>query len=281
MFNLLCMMVIFLSVLCVMTNNILVWWSVFLLMTSFFVQLNKGLMSYSSLFNYFVFQESLGLIFLLFNFQFLQLMILFMKVGIAPLHFWLFSVTNGVYGLNLMWFLTFQKFPFVMVMVQMLLMQIIILLIFGIAVCLLQMLMMKSVKNLLILSSTESFNWIMMSFVLSFLNVGIVFVYYLMLMLIMVPKLEILVNVNKVSWETMLIFMNLPFTVNFFVKIFSLISMLKFYSVWILLLLFVMFMSVLSLSYWMVNLSVKNVVLSKYNKWNFMIFMPLMLMMFV
>lgn len=49
--------------------------------------LNKKVQSYRSLFNYFVMQESLGLIFLMFSFGYMQLIILMFKIGIAPFHF--------------------------------------------------------------------------------------------------------------------------------------------------------------------------------------------------
>ena len=63
--------------------------------------LNKQTNRFRSLFNYFVMQESLGLLFLMFSFGYLQLLIVIFKIGIAPFHFWIFSVTNGVFGFNL------------------------------------------------------------------------------------------------------------------------------------------------------------------------------------
>lgn len=52
------------------------------------------------------------------------------------------------------------------------------------------MLLIKTYKNLLILSSTESFNWITLGFLMSFLNVLFLFIYYFILMLIIIPKFE-------------------------------------------------------------------------------------------
>nr|YP_009388745.1 NADH dehydrogenase subunit 2 [Ancylostoma ceylanicum]ARU77170.1 NADH dehydrogenase subunit 2 [Ancylostoma ceylanicum] len=269
--------VIFLSLLSLLVNNILVWWSVFLLMTLLFVMLNKSIKSYSTLFNYFVMQESLGLLFLMFSFGYFQLVILMLKIGMAPFHFWIFSVTNSVFGFNLMWFLTFQKLPFLLIFLQLMVSNLIYLLLIGLFFCLFQMLLVKTYKNLLILSSTESFNWITLGFLMSFINVLVIFVYYFLLMLVVIPKFEIFNVVNFVGWETMLIFMNLPFSVNFFVKIFSLSEIFKIYSVGVLLLLFMMFFSVLSLSFWMVNLSTKFFQIFKYNKEVFMMIIPMTL----
>nr|YP_009310887.1 NADH dehydrogenase subunit 2 [Triodontophorus nipponicus]AOT98920.1 NADH dehydrogenase subunit 2 [Triodontophorus nipponicus] len=270
--------VIFLSLLSVLTNNIVVWWSVFLLMTLVFVMLNKKTGSFSSLFNYFVMQESLGLLFLMFSFSYFQLLMVMFKIGMAPFHFWIFSVTNGVYGFNLMWFLTFQKLPFLLIFLQMMIFKLIFLLMVGLFFCLFQMLLMKTYKNLLILSSTESFNWITLGFIMSFFNVVFIFMYYFLMMILVIPKFELVNMSSLIGWETMLIFMNLPFSVNFFVKIFSLSEILKSQGVGILLLLFMMFFSALSLSFWMVNLSTKYYKMFKYNKNIFMFMVPLTIM---
>nr|QTJ30052.1 NADH dehydrogenase subunit 2 [Ancylostoma caninum] len=275
------MFVIFLSLLSLLVNNVFVWWSIFLLMTLVFVMLNKKVNSYSTLFNYFVMQESLGLLFLMFSFSYFQLIVLMFKIGMAPFHFWIFSVTNSVFGFNLMWFLTFQKLPFLLIFLQMMTNSLVFLLLVGLFFCLFQMLLVKTYKNLLILSSTESFNWITLGFLMSFLNVLFIFVYYFVLMIMVIPKFEVFNVVNFVGWETMLIFMNLPFSVNFFVKIFSLSEIFKIYSIWVLLLLFMMFFSVLSLSFWMVNLSTKFSQIFKYNKGMFMFFLPMTLVILI
>lgn len=219
------------------------------MMTLIFLILNKGLMSYGSLFNYFVLQESLGLIFLLVSFGYIQLLLLILKIGVAPLHFWIFSVINGIRGYNLMWFLTFQKLPFLVILLQLLVINMLYLLLVGLLVCLLQMVMVKSYKNLMVLSSTESFNWIVLGFILSFVGVLLLFVYYFFMIIYLIPKFGGVNVEENLGWETVLVFMNLPFRVNFFVKIFALAELLKFYRIMVLLILLVMFLSVLSLGY--------------------------------
>nr|UDL72579.1 NADH dehydrogenase subunit 2 [Paramacropostrongylus iugalis] len=275
------MFVIFLSLLSVLVNNILIWWSIFLLMTLVFVVLNKSINGYSSLFNYFVMQESLGLMFLMFSYGYFQLLVIMFKIGMAPFHFWIFSVTNGVFGFNLMWFLTFQKLPFLLVFLQMMVSKLVFVLMLGLFFCLFQMLLMKTYKNLLILSSTESFNWITLGFVMSFFNILFIFIYYFVLMVMVIPKFELFNVSNFVGWETMLIFMNLPFSVNFFVKIFSLSEIFKVQSFSFLFLLFMMFFSALSLGFWLVNLSTKFYNVFKYSKSMFLFFVPMTMMVLV
>nr|ANY93347.1 NADH dehydrogenase subunit 2 [Mecistocirrus digitatus] len=277
----LCMMVIFFSFLCLMVNNMIVWWSIFFLMTMLFVILNKFSIAYNALYNYFILQETLGLLFLLLTISGVQTMILFMKIGVAPLHFWIFSITNSLNWMNLMWFLTFQKLPFLIILLQILFNYVIVLLMFGLFVCLVQMFMMKSYKNLMVLSSTESFNWILMMFIFSFINVIFVFMYYFFVMIYMINKFVNLEKKKYFSWKTVLIFMNLPFSANFFIKIMSLKELLKNFNVLVLILLFFMFMSMLSLKFWMITLSVKNVKNNEYKKIVYFVIMPLMLLIMI
>lgn len=153
-----CVFVCLLCVLNFFSSNVLLWWRVFLLITVVFVCLSKGVGSYSSVLNYFVIQESLGLFFLVFNFFLLQFFIVILKIGVAPFHFWVFSVTSFLYDWLLMWFLTFQKLPFLPVLVQLFSFKMVFVFFLGVCVCYLQLFVLKSYKNMMIVSSTESFN---------------------------------------------------------------------------------------------------------------------------
>nr|YP_004300489.1 NADH dehydrogenase subunit 2 [Pristionchus pacificus]ADZ52292.1 NADH dehydrogenase subunit 2 [Pristionchus pacificus] len=248
--------VLFLSLLSLMTNNMIIWWSVFLMMTVVFIFLNKNVKSYSSLINYFVIQESLGLMFLLMNFGIFQFFIIMMKIGVAPLHFWIFSITNNIFSYNLMWFLTFQKLPFLLILVQIFWLGGLMLLFFGLMVCYLQMFSLKNYKNLLVLSSTESFNWIIMGVFMSLINSVYLFIYYMILMVMLINKFS-KSSSNWLNWETILVFLNMPFSVTFFVKIFSLSEIFKFNTIMMLVMLMMMFLSALTFSYWLINMSVK------------------------
>lgn len=64
-------------------------------------------------------------------------------------------------------------------------------------------------------------------------------------------------DLRFVNWETIFIFFNIPFSVSFFIKIFSLRELFKLDRIFILFLLFVMFLSILSFSLWLVNISTK------------------------
>nr|YP_009161991.1 NADH dehydrogenase subunit 2 [Litoditis aff. marina PmI]AKS28841.1 NADH dehydrogenase subunit 2 [Litoditis aff. marina PmI] len=276
MIMILIIMTMFLTMLGLLVNNLIVWWSIFLMMTILFTLLNKSNKSYSSVFNYFIIQESLGLLFLVFSGGMLQFFIVLMKIGVAPLHFWIFNVTNNIINYSLMWFLTFQKLPFLVILLQMFWLNSFYLLMFGLLTCYLQMFIMKSYKNLIIISSTESFNWIILGLFFSVLNSLYLFIYYFVLMAMLISKFTKF-SQNFINWETNLVFLNIPFSVSFFVKIFSLSEILKFESFFVLLLLFLMFLSVLAFSFWLINLSMKNNISNQTNN-KFMYFMVLPLM---
>lgn len=226
-------------------------------MTILFVLLNKRNKSYRRIFNYFIIQESLGLLFLIFSSGIFQFFVVLMKIGVAPLHFWVFNVANNIFNYSLIWFLTFQKLPFLVILLQMFFVGAFYILILGLLFCYLQMFVMKSYKNLMIISSTESFNWIILGIFVSFLNSFYLFLYYFILIVILIRNFNKL-SYNFVNWETTLVFLNIPFRVSFFVKVFSLSEIFKFDSFFILLILFIIFLSVLSFSFWLINLRMKN-----------------------
>ena len=266
---------IFLTLLGLLVNNLIVWWSIFLIITILFTLLNKRNKRYRRVFNYFIIQESLGLLFLVFSGGILQFFIVLIKIGVAPLHFWIFNVTNNIINYSLMWFLTFQKLPFLVILLQIFWLNSFYLLIFGLLICYLQIFIIKRYKNLIIISSTESFNWIILGLFFSVLNSLYLFIYYFVLIAILISKFTKF-RQNFVNWETSLVFLNIPFSVSFFVKIFSLSEILKFESFFVLLLLFLMFLSVLAFSFWLINLSIKNNTSNQTNnKFIYFIVLPL------
>nr|QCS25207.1 NADH dehydrogenase subunit 2 [Angiostrongylus cantonensis]QCS25231.1 NADH dehydrogenase subunit 2 [Angiostrongylus cantonensis] len=271
-------MVLMMSMFVLLVDNIFFWWSVFLIMTLLIVFMNKKFLSYSSIFNYFVLQESLGLIFLLLYFGgFLPMLIMMIKIGVAPFHFWLFKVIDGMFGFNLVWFLTIHKLPFLLVFLQLFYLNMVYFLLIGLLVCLFQLFVLKSFKKLLLVSTVESFSWVVLGLVMSFFNVLYLFFYYLILMMFLIYKFDKNVGLLGFSWELVLVFMNMPFSVGFFVKIILLMEFLKSFGIYVIVIMFLMFLSVLSLSFWLVILSVKNLLFSKYSVVGMIYSFPLMM----
>ncbi|VDM64266.1 unnamed protein product [Angiostrongylus costaricensis] len=147
-------------------------------------------MRYRRIFNYFVLQESLGLVFLLLFFSFFPVLIIMIKIGIAPFHFWLFKVVRGMYSFNLVW--------------------------------------------ILVISSVESFNWVLVSLSMSFFNVFYLIFYYLFLIMFLIYKFDVVGNLGTgFRWELVLVFMNMPFRLGFFIKIMILIEFLKSFGIYL------------------------------------------------
>lgn len=247
-------------------------------MTLLIVFINKKFLSYRRIFNYFVLQESLGLVFLLLFFGFLPMLIMMVKIGVAPLHFWLFKVVEGMFGFNLVWFLTIHKLPFLLVFLQLFNLSIVYFLLMGVVVCLFQLFVVKSFKKLLLISTVESFRWVVIGLVMSFFNVFYLFFYYLVLIMFLVYKFDVNGGLSiRLSWELVLVFINMPFRVGFFVKIMLLIEFLKGFGVYMIVIMFFMFLRVLSLSFWLVSLRVKGLLFSKYSVVGMIYSFPLIL----
>nr|YP_010487907.1 NADH dehydrogenase subunit 2 [Strongyloides vituli]UWI71775.1 NADH dehydrogenase subunit 2 [Strongyloides vituli] len=236
------------------TSNVVVWWVVFLLMTLGFIFINQG--SRTSMINYFIVQEVLGFCFLLISFSSIQFVILLMKAGVAPFHFWVFSVTNNISGFGVMWFLTLQKLPFVPVVQYLLSSIFIYVLVFGILFCYFQLFFIKSYKNMMVLSSTESFNWLMLIMAFSLFS-GLLFSVVYVVFFFFLLDFSSSKSFDHYNWETVLVFLNIPFSITFFIKFFSLVSVFNYSSFLILLVLFSMFLSMISLGFWLVNMSTK------------------------
>lgn len=67
--------------------NYIVWWGMFIVMDLVFVFIGKKLSSYGGLLNYFIFQESLALLFLVVFLGFVQGVVVMTKMGLAPFHY--------------------------------------------------------------------------------------------------------------------------------------------------------------------------------------------------
>lgn len=234
------------------TCNVIVWWVVFLMITLVFISINKG--SVSRMVNYFIIQEVLGFTFLLVNVSWVQLIILLIKVGVAPFHFWVFSVTNGLRGWSVMWFLTIQKLPFIPVIMYLSVSYFVYLVVLGIIFCYFQLFFVKGYKNILVLASTESFSWLVLMIFFS-LSSGLLFgLFYIIFFYFLLDHSDSS-ELDSYNWETVFIFINIPFAMTFFVKFFSLIFLFRSYTVLLLLVLFTMFLSVFSLGFWLCNIS--------------------------
>nr|AWL21403.1 NADH dehydrogenase subunit 2 [Ruizia karukerae] len=274
------LLVVVLVMINLMTSSYIFWWSTFVFMTIIFITINKEIVDCSSITNYFIIQEVLGLWFLVLVNSSTQFLVVSLKVGVAPLHFWVFSVLNSVGEWSLVWFLTFQKMPFFPVLLQVGSFLCFFILLVGVVICYVQMFVSKSFKNLFILSSTESFSWILLLMISSISGSLVLFLYYSFIMVFLIP-LFFSNYINFLTWEVAIVFMNIPFSMNFFIKILVLGQLVYYEYFLLLMILFIMSLSIYSLGSLLVFLSVKNIKFSFWNVTPYFVFLPLMFMIMI
>lgn len=202
-----------------LTQNILVWWRVFIIITLSFVFLHKVQGDFSNSLNYFIIQEFLGFLFLICLGLTIQLLIFFIKVGVSPLHFWIFSVLRNVENYLLIWFLTVQKLPFLPVILYLIKFIFFFLIILGILFCYFHLFIMKNYKFILTLSSTESFNWIVIGLIIGIWGFFFIRIYYFINIILLI-NYQVFGQVINYYLEFRLVFINIPLSFAFFLKIF-------------------------------------------------------------
>lgn len=232
----------------VQVSNMFVWWSVFVFIDLIFIWVCKG-GRFNCMLNYYVLQECLGLIFMLLFGRCLQGVVVMVKIGLVPFHYWLYVVVGGLKYWILIWFLTFQKLPFMGVLIMIISNYLFWLLLVGFVICYFQLLLVKSYKFILVLNSTESFNWILLGYMFSFFRGLIIFVYYLRLRVFLIPLFgeEVICDYE---WLVILFYINVPLGIPFFVKFFVVRSVFRFYFLWFVIIMMLMFFSFMALFVW-------------------------------
>lgn len=225
-----------------------IWWRVFVVCTFFFVFLFK-LVGFGCLVNYYVIQEVCGYYFLVFDNWKFQFLILILKSGSAPFHFWLFRVLSGMKGWFVMCFLTLQKLPYFFVLVNFCSDFFFCFLFFGLLFCYLHFFLVRSYFDVLVLSSTESFNWLLFLGIFSFNDsFFLVFFYYFVMFLV----ISYVCSFGVFSFfvlEMVIVFFNVPMSITFFLKVLLFFSSVVFVGFYYLFLLFFMVLMSLSVGY--------------------------------
>ena len=260
-------------------RNLIFWWSIFVLITIVFLFITKIKLSFSRGVNYFIFQEFLGLLFIIFIGIILQFFVLILKVGMSPFHFWVYSVISSLDGNILIWFLTFQKLPFLPIFVIFFNLLFFFILFFGVVFCYLQVYSLKNFKYIFFVSSTESFNWLVLGLLVGVWGFFLFFFYYFFRIIFLISEISFF-GLNLISLETVFVFINIPLTVSFFLKIFLLYTSLFIYDFFLLFILILIFLSSLSFLYWLLFFSVKKFNLYKDYYLN-LFFIPFILFFFV
>nr|YP_009127940.1 NADH dehydrogenase subunit 2 [Gongylonema pulchrum]AIY56394.1 NADH dehydrogenase subunit 2 [Gongylonema pulchrum] len=237
--------------LCVL--DYVIWWSVFVVCTFFFLFLIKDV-SCSVLVNYYIIQEVCGYYFLVFSNWKWQFFVLMMKSGSAPFHFWLFSVTSFLKKWFVLWFLTLQKLPYFVVLINFCSDVFFIIIFFGMIFCYLQFFLLRDIIDMVVVYSTESFNWLLfLGFFSFFESLYFAFFYYIVMFFVIMYVYGVLLSFFSV--EFLFVFFNVPLSVTFFLKLLLLLGMNVFVGVWYLFILFFMIFFSLGIGYLIFYLS--------------------------
>nr|ADN52149.1 NADH dehydrogenase subunit 2 [Loa loa] len=240
-------LLLFLSFLNFCVLDCVVWWSVFVVCTFVFIFLSKG-SSFSCLVNYYVIQEVCGYYFLVFDNWKLQFFLLMLKSGSAPFHFWLFSVLSGMKSWFILWFLTLQKLPYFFVLVNFCSDFFFLFLFFGIIFCYFQFFFLRGYVDMLVVGSTESFNWLLLLGMFSFNEVYLLFFFYYFVMVVVISYIYNN-NLNFFSLEMLMVFFNVPMSITFFLKVLLFFGSFEFVGYYYFFILIVMPLMSLGVSY--------------------------------
>nr|YP_010332257.1 NADH dehydrogenase subunit 2 [Tetrameres grusi]UNY39756.1 NADH dehydrogenase subunit 2 [Tetrameres grusi] len=242
-------MMLFMGYLNLCLIDYVVWWSVFVVCTFIFLFVAKDSVFYGGLVNYYVLQELCGYYFLVFNNWKIQFLVLALKVGCAPVHFWLFSVVECLNKWFVMWFLVLQKLPYLFVMINFCSDFFFFFLFFGMVICYLQFFLVRSVLSMLVIGSTESFSWLLFLSMFSFGEIFFFFFFYYFVMFCVVMYF-FAGGRGVLNFELVFVFMNIPLSVTFLLKVFLLVSSV---GVGLYYLFLLLFLSVFSLGfcYWL------------------------------
>jgi hypothetical protein len=164
--------------------SIVFWWSLFFWTTLLFLWILKR--NFYPFLIYFIVQELRGLIFVISIGGVLSFWIILLKLGVSPLHFWVFSVIGPLKRYSLIWFNTFQKIPYFFPLKILFLKRSRIFVLFGKLVLMVQIFIVKGLEMLFTLGSIESFNSVILCIEEDSLNVLFVVIVYWILMGVLV-----------------------------------------------------------------------------------------------
>lgn len=211
----------FCTLLILLTNVVVIWWCTFLVLTLVFLIILKEEKSFFSIIIYYVVQEFCGLIFLLIWGTKLTGLVLILKTGVAPLHFWVFPFLAPLNNWTLVWFLTLQKLPYTYPLILVLTTNLIYLLVFGLLIMYSQMLIIKETKFLLVLRSMERYRWGLISRLRESSSVYLYLVIYLVsFFLIFNIRFNLTRRITR--YEVTFWVIGFPFGLPFYLKVLSL-----------------------------------------------------------
>jgi len=178
---------------------------------------------------YFVIQEVASLtigVMILFSLPVIIVMVIvIIKVALAPFHFWVIGALQSLNGWPFSWVITFQKLPGMLILTQIVDLKGFVLLALGRVLCALQMIATVKPKTIILLSTTVTSSWVVMTMFDGVFNLVFLRAYFLGVALLLNERIS--EQQLNVEYLFMLVLLRFPLTLMFIFKVAILLTGLK------------------------------------------------------
>jgi len=222
--------ILLLSTMTLLSRNLLLWWSVLILTTLIFLAAVKTNLESYSIVKYFMIQEAASLtigVLILFSLPVIIVrVIIIIKLALAPFHFWVIRALHSLQGWPFSWVVTFQKLPGILILTQIMDIKGFVILVMGRVLCSLQIITAVKPKTIILLSTTVTSSWVIMTMFDNIFNLIFLGVYFVGVSLLLNESLS--EQQMGVEYIIILVLLRFPLTLMFMFKVGILIMSVKF-----------------------------------------------------
>jgi len=213
-----------------MSNNLILWWSILILVTLIFLTMIKGINESYRLVKYFIIQEAASLtmgVLILFSISLLIINIIIMiKIAIAPFHFWILNTLQSLQGWSFRWVLTFQKLPGLAMITQIIDNMTYFIILAGSVLCSVQIILTVKPKTIILFSTTVTSGWVILTSPDVFLNLVFLVIYFWAVARLLNERPS--EQNMEVRYIIVLVLLRFPLTLVFILKVRILSTLLNF-----------------------------------------------------
>lgn len=218
------------SLITLLSNNLILWWRILILVTLVFLTIIKGTNESYSIVKYFIVQEAARLtmgVLILFGISLLIINIMIIiKIAIAPFHFWILNTLHSLQGWSFRWVLTFQKLPGLAILTQIIDNITYFLVLAGRVLCSIQIILTVKPKAIILFSTTVTSGWVILTSSDIFLNL-IFLITYFCAVASLLNEATREQNI-EVGYIIVLVLISFPLTLIFILKVAILSNLLTF-----------------------------------------------------
>lgn len=212
-------MLIIFSYTILLVNNFVVWWALLIMCTMLGIMKLKvhGSSVYSMAYYYFI-QEIVGILFILGLHYTYQYVLLLVKGGFSPFHYWIFFIVKFMKGSSFLWILTWQKLPYYLLLIRHINQKILLVVLIGGVIPLFQSLFVYSIKVLYFLLLTSRGNRVLVLGGVYTVSIYLLVLFYLM-MAYAIPGLVVERGIYFNGAELIFVLFGFPGSLPFFIKL--------------------------------------------------------------